>query len=310
MAYEYLSVYLIGYIAVYLYSYFTAVLRSFGDSVFQMIAMLICTVLNAVLDPLFIHLYKLRGAAIATVITQLICMIFMIIYMRKKELFKLSLKAFDFSYIKDFFAKGLPSAFQQSIPAISTSFLISLVTGYGITAIAAYGIAGRLETVLFYPSMALNMVLTVIVGQCTGGGHTERAKDYVKSAVIYGGLFVAVLSLIIIVFSGVISGFFVDSTSVAQIVAHYFEITSIGYVLYMASSSYLGAVNGLGKPFISMICMVFYYMIIRMPLAWVLSHTGLGLEGIWWAVLISHVLAITVAVILWKQQFKRTLILN
>lgn len=51
----YLRIYLIGYGAVYLYCYFAAVLRSFGDTVFQMLAMLVCTVLNGALDPLLIH---------------------------------------------------------------------------------------------------------------------------------------------------------------------------------------------------------------------------------------------------------------
>lgn len=60
MAYQYLAIYILGYLAVYLYCYFTAVLRSFGNSVFQVIAMLICTLLNAGLDPLFIHFFGFR----------------------------------------------------------------------------------------------------------------------------------------------------------------------------------------------------------------------------------------------------------
>ena len=63
-AWEYLAVYLIGYLAVYLYCYFTAVLRSFGNSIFQVIAMLICTLLNGILDPVFIHFMGFQGAAV------------------------------------------------------------------------------------------------------------------------------------------------------------------------------------------------------------------------------------------------------
>ena len=59
--------------------------------------------------------------------------------------------------IPAFLIKGVPSAFQQSIPAVSTAFLTSLVTGYGISALAAYGITGKLETILFYPAMAFSM---------------------------------------------------------------------------------------------------------------------------------------------------------
>ena len=70
----YLRIYLIGYGAVYLYCYFAAVLRSFGDTVFQMLAMLVCTVLNGALDPLLIHGFGLQGAAAATVLSQGICL--------------------------------------------------------------------------------------------------------------------------------------------------------------------------------------------------------------------------------------------
>ena len=174
MAYQYLAIYILGYLAVYLYCYFTAVLRSFGNSVFQVIAMLICTLLNAGLDPLFIHFFGFNGAAAATVLSQILCLIFMMIYLYRKRLFHFRLSCFDKQLIPSFIKKGIPSAFQQSIPAVSTSFLTSLVTGYGISALAAYGITGKLETILFYPAMALNMALTSIVGQCTGGRRYDR----------------------------------------------------------------------------------------------------------------------------------------
>jgi len=85
MAYKYLSIYLLGYLSVYLYCYFTAVLRSFGNSVFQMVAMLICTVLNAGLDPIFIRMLGFKGAAIATLLSQTICLVVMLASERKSS---------------------------------------------------------------------------------------------------------------------------------------------------------------------------------------------------------------------------------
>ena len=64
--------------------------------------------------------------------------------------------------------------------------LTSLVSTYSISAIAAYGITGKLETILFYPAMAFNMVLTSIVGQCIGAKRVDRAKDYLKLSLKYG----------------------------------------------------------------------------------------------------------------------------
>ena len=160
MAYSYLSIYVLGYLAVCLYLYFTAVLRSFGNSLFQAAAMLVSTILNAILDPLFIHVIGFRGAALATLLSQVICLLFMLIYLKKKNLFALKLSAFDRREVLPLIQKAVPSVIQQSIPAISTTVLTALVSTYSVTAIAAYGVTGKLETILFYPAMTLNMVLT------------------------------------------------------------------------------------------------------------------------------------------------------
>lgn len=304
MAYSYLTIYVLGYVAVYLYLYFTAVLRSFGNSMFQAIAMLVSTVLNAILDPIFIHFIGFQGAAIATLLSQIVCLVFMVIYLKKKKLFYLHITWFDKNDVLPLIQKAIPSVIQQSIPAISTTFLTGLVSTYSITAIAAYGITGKLETILFYPAMALNMVLTTIVGQCIGGQRTDRAKDYLKCALKYGCLLLAILSIVIVVFSKQLSGFFVNSSDVADIVGVYFFIVGIGYLLNTITNSFLGVLNGFGKPAKSMVLMIFYYIVVRMPLAYLLSFLGFGLNGIWFAILISHICAAIVSSVVLTLQFK------
>lgn len=304
MAYSYLTIYVLGYVAVYLYLYFTAVLRSFGNSMFQAIAMLVSTVLNAILDPIFIHFIGFQGAAIATLLSQIVCLVFMVIYLKKKKLFYLHITWFDKNDVLPLIQKAIPSVIQQSIPAISTTFLTGLVSTYSITAIAAYGITGKLETILFYPAMALNMVLTTIVGQCIGGQRTDRAKDYLKCALKYGCLLLAILSIVIVVFSKQLSGFFVNSSDVADIVGVYFFIVGIGYLLNTITNSFLGVLNGFGKPAKSMVLMIFYYIVVRMPLAYLLSFLGFGLNGIWFAILISHICAAIASCVVLTLQFK------
>ena len=305
MAYNYLSIYLLGYLAVYLFLYFTAVLRSFGNAMFQMISMLVSTILNAVLDPIFIHFFGFHGAAIATLISQSICLAFMICYLKKKRLFNMRLNLFDKAFILPLIQKAVPAIVQQSIPAISTTFLTALISSYSITAIAAYGITGKLETILFYPAMALNMVLTTIIGQCVGGKRTDRVKDYLKCALKYGSLFLFLLSAIIVSSSKYLSMLFVRSSDVASIVSGYFLIVGIGYILNTITNCFLGMLNGLGQPSKSMLLMIFYYIIVRMPLAYLFSYLGLGLNGIWIAVLISHICAAIAAMLFSMLQLKR-----
>ena len=305
MAYSYLAIYVLGYLAVCLYLYFTAVLRSFGNSMFQAAAMLVSTILNAILDPIFIAFMGFHGAAIATLLSQTICLLFMLIYLKKKKWFAIRLSAFDRNDVLPLIQKAIPSVIQQSIPAISTAFLTALVSTYSVTAIAAYGVAGKLETILFYPAMALNMVLTVIIGQCTGGARYDRAKDYLKCALGYGCGLLVILSVLVIGFSRQLSGLFVKSGDVAGIVGTYFLIVSVGYVLNTVTNCCLGALNGMGKPAKSMFLMIFYYIVVRMPLAYLLSYLGCGLNGIWAAVLVSHVVASAAAGISAAVSFKR-----
>lgn len=303
MAYSYLAIYVLGYVAVYLYLYFTAVLRSFGNSMFQAVAMLVSTILNAILDPIFIHFIGFHGSAIATLFSQVVCLIFMVVYLKKKKLFSLHITWFDKVDVLSLIQKAIPSVIQQSIPAVSTTFLTALVSTYSITAIAAYGITGKLETILFYPAMALNMVLTTIVGQCIGGQRTDRAKDYLKCALKYGCLLLLILSIIIVALSRQLSGFFVNSSDVAAIVGVYFSIVGIGYILNTVTNSFLGVLNGFGKPAKSMLLMIFYYIVVRMPLAYLFSFWGFGLNGIWTAVLISHICAAVASIIVATLQF-------
>lgn len=294
-----------GYVAVYLYLYFTAILRSFGNTMFQAVAMLVSTLLNAILDPIFINIIGFHGAAIATLISQIICLAFMCIYIYRKKLFNLSLSDFDTKEIMPFVKNAVPSVIQQSIPAISTTFLTAIVSTYSISAIAGYGVAGKLEMILFYPAMALNMVLTSIVGQCIGAQRIDRAKNYLKLALKYGIVVSSVLSAVVIFFSKQLAKLFVSNVAVTNVVSHYFLIVSIGYVLYTITSCYLGTLNGIGKPTKSMILMIFYYIIIRIPFAYLLSWLAENLNGVWIAILISHIVACIITILTSNQIIKR-----
>lgn len=118
----------------------------------------------------------------ATLLSRVLCLLLMLRYLKKEALFTFKLSAFDRREVLPLIQKAIPSVIQQSIPAVSTTFLTALASTYSVTAIVAYGVAGKLETILFYPAMALNMVLVTIIGQCIGGARYGRAKDYRRCA--------------------------------------------------------------------------------------------------------------------------------
>lgn len=302
-AYEYLSIYLLGYAAIFIYMQFTSVFRSFGDPIFQMKGMLFTTIFNGVLDPVMIKIGGLGGAAWATVFSEVLCVIYSIYYYKRKEMFYLDFRKASLSFVKTILHCTVPSAVQQCMPAISSATMLFLVTRYGVTTIAAYGVTSKLEILLFYPAMAMNMGLTTIAGQCFGANRKDRVKDYRKAGMLIGCVFTTITTILIIIFAKELSGLFVDSLQATEIVKNFFQIIGIGYVMYMITSCFLGSISGFGKPEISMLLFFLYYIVIRIPLAMILVHSSLGLNGIWVAILISHVLATLIAGI-----FERTIV--
>ncbi|OPJ64151.1 MATE family efflux transporter [Clostridium oryzae] len=297
MAKGFLSIYVLGFIFVLFYLYFTAVLRSYGNSTMQMVSIIACTFLNLVIDPVFIHMFGMNGAAVATLISQGIMMLIMVAYIVKNKIIRIDIKLISKSLSFDIIAKSIPSMIQQSIPAISTAFITLLVAGFGVLSVAAFGISGKLEVILFYPAMALNMAITSCTGQCFGAKKMKKAEEYLKWGIVYGGILLIILTITVVFFAKELTAMFGGGTSVANIVKVYFATISIGYICNCITSCVLGKVNGFGRPTTAMFVMIFYYVVVRMPLAKIFSLSSLGLNGIWIAVLISHIAAVLASLI-------------
>lgn len=173
---------------------------------------------------------------------------------------------------------------------IATSFCVAVTFSLLVTILLEIFLPGILKA-LNTPAETYDMAYSYLAIYILGGARYDRAKDYLKCALGYGCGLLVILSVLVVGFSKQLSGLFVRSSDVAVIVGTYFLIVSIGYVLNTVTNCYLGALNGMGKPSISMFLMIFYYIVVRMPLAYLLSYLGFGLNGIWVAVLVSHIVA-------------------
>jgi putative MATE family efflux protein len=304
MARGFLAIHMLSFPFVIVFMYLTAVLRSYGNSIIQMASIIVCTLLNAVFDPIFIGYMGMNGVAVATVLSEGVMMLLVLIYCLKKNIISVRLKAFHFRTLKDILIKAVPSMVQQSLPSISASFITSLVAGFGVLPIAAFGIACKLEILLLYPSMAINMALTTSTGQCFGAEDPEKAKKYLKWGVIYCGGLVLILSAVVTIFPQKLTALFGAGEEVSTLVKTYFTIIAAGYICNSVTNCVLGEINGFGRPATAMLIMVFYYIVVRMPLAKILAGTALGLNGIWAAVLISHAAAV-IASIMYNRLFFR-----
>ena len=120
----YLRIYLLGNAALFVYMVFTSIFRAFGDPMFQMKGMMITAVFNAVLDPFAIKAYGLAGAAIVTVASEILCLVYALIYFKFKKMFSMDFNKINMNSIQ--YKSFQPSTFTASIVTSSRSFLSPL----------------------------------------------------------------------------------------------------------------------------------------------------------------------------------------
>ena len=178
----YLKIYLLGNAALFIYMVFTSIFRAFGDPMFQMKGMMLTAVFNAVVDPFAIKAYGLAGAAIVTVASEVLCLVYAIIYYRKKKMFSMDFKKINMNDAITMVRLSVPTTVQSIMPPLSSVFMISFISSFGMNTIAGFGVARNLELIMFMPTTGMCMAVTSIVGQCVGAKRHDRAMDYLNQA--------------------------------------------------------------------------------------------------------------------------------
>lgn len=282
-AVTYMRVSCAGILAIAAYNGIAAILRALGDSKTPLYFMVVSCFINIGLDLVFIinlH-WSVFGAALATVIAQLIAAIGSFIYAYLKiPYFKRALKKLECKpyIIKKCFTLGLPIAIQNSLIAFSCIFLQRVVNGFGESVVAANTALSRIEQLVQQPYNSLGAAITAYTGQNIGAGKLDRVKKGYRVGVIC----VLIFSLIMLIpgqfFGEQIVGIFVQDAEVIAIGAKGFAITSWFYFLlgmiYVARS----VLNGAGDAVYSMINGI---MEIAGRIGFAVPLTKISMIGMW-----------------------------
>lgn len=275
-----------GIIAIAFYNGAAAILRALGDSKTPLYFLIVASIINVVLDLLFVLVFDWRvlGVALATIIAQAVSAISCVIYAYiKVPYFRLTRE--QLSLRKDIihrsFKLGVPLALQNSLIAVSGMALQGVVNSFGESVMAAYTIICRVEQIIQQPYSSLSAALTTYTGQNMGANHPERVKQGYRYAVIM----VLVLSLLMIpisfLFGEDIVGAFVKEADVIAIGTKGFWINSLFYFCLGMIYVPRALLNGAGDAGFAMIngvtevaCrIVFSQVLTRIPF--------LGYWGIW-----------------------------
>jgi len=200
-AYSYIYIIMIFFFLTFFYNWSASMLRAIGNSLTPLLILLVTSVINIGLDILFITRFNsgIKGAAIATVISQAISALLCIVYMYiKADILIPKLKHFKYNYYvyADLSTQGFAMGFMSSIVSIGTVILQTAVNGMGVTIIAAQTTGRRIMFFLMMPMSSLATALTTFVSQNFGAGNKSR----IKSAVKYANIINTIWSIIAVVF--------------------------------------------------------------------------------------------------------------
>jgi len=182
----YLGIVLTGLPFIAVYNVYSAVLRGMGDSKAPLFSVLVSSLLNIVLDILLVYGLRLgvRGAAIATVTSQALMSIFIVVYARRYDALRMtpSLRLYDASLVYRGCRLALPITLQSGVNSIGHLALQNFMNGFGTQTVAAITSAYRIDCIILLPIINLGTAISTVVAQNTGANKHERARMALSSA--------------------------------------------------------------------------------------------------------------------------------
>ena len=275
---------------------FTGILTAMGNSRTSFIATGIGLVLNIVLDPLFIFGFGaippmgVAGAAIATVLAQLVVMLlFLYTILRDTVLFSNVhiLHSYSSQHTMEIFRIGLPSAVQSMLFSGISMVIARLIAGWGDAAVAVQKLGSQIESISWMTAEGYAAALNSFVAQNHGAKNTDRIREGYRLSMIVMLSWGVFCSLVLIVFPQLIFQVFIQEAEVLPMGVDYLRILGVSQLFMCMEITTAGAFSGLGKTLPPSIVSITLTGA-RIPMA-ILLGRWLGLNGVWWAITISSI---------------------
>lgn len=176
----YLQIYIGGISGLLIYNMGSGILRAVGDSTRPLYFLILTSILNILLDLLFVLVFRMgiAGVAIATVLAQFVsAWLTLRLLSRSQDIYKLSWKklSIDFPTLGEIFAVGLPAGIQSILTAFSNVFVQAYINGFGSACMAGWSCYNKLDQFILLPMQSMAMASTTFVGQNIGAKKYQRA---------------------------------------------------------------------------------------------------------------------------------------
>ncbi len=312
IAWEYLHVMCVGMPFMIFSGFFRSILAGEGDMKFPMMVAGLGTVLNIVLDPIFIFDLEnyggigfglgVAGAAMATVISQAIvfCVFIYMLFVKEHSYITFRLKDFSFStdIIWDIVKVGLPASLSMIVMAIGQGVFNKILIHFSADTVAAYQVAGRLDMLVFLPIFSIAASLTTLVGMFFGAKEYEALRFTIRYGIISAFCITLLSSAFIYFFADLMVGFFTNDELIISIAVSFLKLFSLVYPLIAIAITTGRVLQGLGKGLPVLIITIVRVLGVSAPLAlFFIFYLGKPVEWVWYSMMISTVVAFSISMI-------------
>ena len=274
---SYLMILFMGIIGCAFYNILGGILRGLGDSVSALLYLLVATVINIVLDYIFVAKFGLgvAGVALATVIAQMVSAVLSFLKLcRMKDVFDMRKKYLvpEKKYMWDLIRLGLPSGVTQAIFSLSMIVVQSLTISFGEMFIAANVIVMRVDGFAMMPAFSFGTAMTTYAGQNVGARKMDRV---IKGAKQGTGIAVAtstVITILILLFGKYLMAIFTSTPELVDLSFTMMKILAVGYIAMEVTQCLSGVMRGAGDTVTPMWISMVTTVVIRVPLAYGLAY--------------------------------------
>jgi len=311
LSWDYLKVSLIGLPFMVFSTFFRSILSGEGDMKLPMAVAGLGTILNIILDPIFIFTlgYGVGGAAMASAISQLIVFVIFVYMLFVKEHAYIRFRMRDFSpsifIIKDIIRVGLPASMSMIIMAFGQLVFNRILVRFSTDAVAAYQVGGRMDMVIFLPIMGIASALTTLVGMFFGAKEIEKIKFIAKYGIIWSMMVTGVLSIILYIFAPLFVKNFTVDVDIQSIAVTYLRFICLIYPLIAIGMTVGRILQGLGKGLPMLVITSIRIVALSAPLAlYFIMVLNKPIEWVWYAMIISTIVSVAISLIWLKSAFK------
>ena len=288
-----------------------AIFRGAGDPVIAMRSLMLANAINIVLDPCLIFglgpfpELGVTGAAVATTIGRGTGVLYQFWALRQGSS-RIRLAGSEFRLHPPTMLRlvrvSLGGIGQFLIATASWVVLMKIMSRFGSEALAGYTIAIRIIIFVLMPSWGFSNAAATLVGQNLGAKQPERAEKAVWLTGIYNMGFLALITVLFVIFARPLVSIFTGDPAIQTVGAEALRVISYGYVFYAWGMVVIQAFNGAGDTMTPTWINLFCFWTFQIPLAWLLA-TGTGLEsaGVFWAVVLAESVLTVAAILVFRR---------